>query len=247
MPQDSPTNDDGNDNVTRVTDASQIANLLKRIKDGRSLLTVTVRGEPDPYLSAVLEVNPQERYFLLDELVPAAGHQALMRQRRANIHTQSGGVEISFNCAVGDAGIETKGAFYRMAFPDVVLYRQRRAHFRARIARAQTVPVLVTDGDGGKADGLVRDISAGGIGAEMTGIHGMELTPGQIYRDVLVRLFVDLSLNLNVELRFRSQDERTGNVRIGGRLIDIGRAEQKLIEQFVASLDREWRRKLAKD
>jgi c-di-GMP-binding flagellar brake protein YcgR len=247
MRQDNPPNDDGRDNVTRVTDPSQIANLLKRIKDGRSLLTVTVRGEPDSCLSAILDVHPHERHFLLDELVPPEGHHALMRQRRANIHTQSGGVEISFNCAVEDAGIETKGAFYRMTFPDVVLYRQRREYFRARVARAQDVPLLLTDGDGGKADGLVRDISAGGIGAEITSVRNIDLLPGQIFKDVLVRLFVDLSLNLTVELRFRSQDDRTGNLRVGGRLIDVGRAEQKLIEQFVASLDREWRRKLARD
>ena len=247
MPQNSPTMDSDRDDVTRVTDASRIANLLRRIQEGRSLVTVTVRGEPAPYLSAILAVNPHERHFALDELVPPEGHHALMRERHANVHTQSDGVEISFNCAVEDTGIEAKGAFYRMAFPTVVLYRQRREYYRARVARGHPVPLLITDGEGGKADGLVRDISAGGIGAEITSASGIDLTPGQVYREALVRLFVDLSLSLNVELRFRSQDDRTGNLRIGGRLVDVGHAEQKLIEQFVASLDREWRRKLAKD
>jgi c-di-GMP-binding flagellar brake protein YcgR len=247
MNQGTPSGHGHPDDVTRVTDPTQIGGLLKRIKDGHSLLTVTVRGEPETYLSAILDVNSQTGHFLLDELVPPEGHHALMRARRANIFTQSGGVEINFNAEVIDAGIEIKGAFYKMAFPPVALYRQRREHYRVRVSRGHQIPLVISHPGGGHAEGELRDISAGGIGAELTIVRQLDLAPGQIIKDALLKLFSDMSVNLSIELRFLQPDDRNGSIRIGGRLLDLSRPEQKIIEQFVATLDREWRRKMSKD
>lgn len=235
------------DDVTRVTDPDGIAGLLKRIRDGHSLLTVSIRGEPETYLSAVLEVNRETGQFLLDELVPPEGHHALMRTRRAHILTNSGGVEITFSSEVLETGVESKGAFYKLAFPPVILYRQRREHYRVRVSRGHRIPLFISQKEGGRAEGELRDISAGGIGADLLVVKNLEFQPGQVIRNAQLKLFSDMLVNLSLELRFFQRDERNGNLRIGGRLLDLARAEQKIIEQFVAALDREWRRKMSKD
>jgi c-di-GMP-binding flagellar brake protein YcgR len=235
------------DDVTRVTDPDGIAGLLKRIKDGHSLLTVSIRGEPESYLSAVLEVNREAGQFLIDELVPPEGHHALMRVRRAHVLTTSGGVEITFSAEVLETGVESKGAFYKLAFPPVILYRQRREHYRVRVSRGHRIPLLIPLDAGGRAEGELRDISTGGIGAELLVARNLELAPGQVIHNAQLKLFSDMLVNLSLELRFFQRDEHSGHLRIGGRLLDLARPEQKIIEQFVAALDREWRRKMSQD
>jgi c-di-GMP-binding flagellar brake protein YcgR len=233
--------------LTRVTDPAQIANLIKRIKDNRALLNVTVRGEPKAFLSAVLDVNPTEGYLLLDELVPKGGHEALLRERRLDIYAQTSGVDISFAGVLLEARVESDGALYRLALPEVLYYRQRREYYRVRVSRGQHIPFVIRDTEGNEIEGSLHDISAGGLGSEFLRATGLSLEQGQVLTDCMLRLLNDMTLNVSVEVRFVSEDAHARTLRLGGRFVDLPAHERKLIEHFVATLDREWRRKLAKE
>jgi c-di-GMP-binding flagellar brake protein YcgR len=232
--------------LTRVTDPAQIALLLRRIKDSRSLLNITLRGEPRGFLSAILDVKPVEGVVYLDELVPREGHAAVMRARGINVFTQCQGVDISFNCEIQDSGKEDGAVLYRASLPDILYYSQRREYHRVRVAHAHPVALVIRDETGNVANGEVLDISAGGLGAELNKPGTVPFQQGLILPNCMLKLFTDIELTLALEVRFLSRDDK-GRPRIGGRFVELTRGDQKIIEQFVASLDREWRRKLAKD
>jgi c-di-GMP-binding flagellar brake protein YcgR len=225
-----------------VSDPAQIANLLKRMKEHRALLTVTVPGDTDVYLSAVLDVDPSEGFCRLDELVPPEGNSALARAGRFNAYAQCQGIDISFHGTVHQTGEDADGLFYRIALPAQVHYRQRRAYYRARINRGQTIPIILPAKDGSELHGRLHDISVGGLGGEFENYTGPLLDPGETVADCRL-LLVERPLNLTLEVRFASLDETRRLLRLGARFLDLPRPEQKLVEQFVAAVDREWRRR----
>lgn len=231
----------------RITDPARIAQLLKRIKDSRALLSVTVPAVTDVFLSAILHVDPAGGYFELDELAPADGHLALVAAARLNAFAQCSGVDLSFTAVLQSVERDSNGNFYRVAFPSVLYYRQRREHYRVRVSRGQTVPLLISLAEDHAIEGLLHDISAGGLGGEFQRYQGPALALGQVLPDCELRLHGHLPVRISLEVRFVSADEPLHRVRLGARFVDIGRHEQKLIEQFVASLDREWRRRLSRD
>lgn len=231
----------------RITDPARIAQLLKRIKDSRALLSVTVPAVTDVYLSAILDVDPASGCFELDELAPADGHLALVAAGRLNAFAQCSGVDLSFTAQLRSVERDRNGNFYRVAFPTVLYYRQRRAHYRVRVARGHIVPLLIGLDADHAIEGLLHDISAGGLGGEFERYSGPALVLGQVLPDCELRLHDHPPVHLGLEVRFVSADEPLRRVRLGARFVDVGRHEQKLIEQFVASLDREWRRRLSRD
>jgi c-di-GMP-binding flagellar brake protein YcgR len=231
----------------RITDPARIAQLLKRLKDSRALLSVTVPAVTDVYLSAVLGVDAAGGSFELDELAPPDGHPALLAAGRLNAFAQCSGVDLSFTAALRSVERDSNGNFYRLAFPAVLFYRQRREHYRVRVARGQPVPLVIGLDEQHAVEGLLHDISAGGLGGEFERYQGPALVLGQVLPDCELRLHDHPPLHLSLEVRFVSADEPLHRLRLGARFLELGRQERKLIEQFVASLDREWRRRLSRN
>jgi c-di-GMP-binding flagellar brake protein YcgR len=233
--------------LTRVTDSQQIYHLVRRVQEGRSLLNVTVRGQSKSYLSAVLDVNAVEGYLLLDELTPVEGHEALLRVGRLNVYTQCQGVDVSFNSEVQHSGIEGGGALYRVAMPEVVYYSQRREDYRVRINLGRAIPLVYLDDAGRGFEGVLHDISAGGLSADLLKLKDVAIKPGQVLSNCLIKQIADHPLNVSIEIRFVAHGDNGHGLRVGSRFLDLPGPEQRAIRQFVATLDREWRRKLSKD
>ncbi len=231
----------------RITDPARIAQLLKRIKDSRTLLSVTLPRTADVYLSTVLNVDADRATFDLDELAPASGHLALLADGRISAFAQCCGVDIRFTASLRDTARDASGNFYRLALPAVLHYRQRREHYRVRIGRGQIVPVRIGALQEAPIEGVLHDISAGGVGGEFERYRGPRLELGQVLPDCELQLHDGQRLQVALEVRFVSLDETARRLRLGARFTDLTPRGRKLIEQFVATLDREWRRKLARE
>src|SRR5690606_23153810 len=62
----------------RITNPAQIVRLLERVKENRALLTITIPGINTIYNSAILGISFEQKHLLLDELLPADGHERLI-------------------------------------------------------------------------------------------------------------------------------------------------------------------------
>jgi c-di-GMP-binding flagellar brake protein YcgR len=227
----------------RITDPARIAQLLKRIHDNRTLLSVSIPRVKAAYLTAVLKVDAAGATFELDELSPADGRLALLSAGRLTAYAQCSGVDISFTAALRASEHDADGNFYRFAFPSFVLYRQRREHYRVRIGHGHPIPIRLATDDRPPCEGTLHDISAGGLGGEFDRYRGPALALGQVLSDCELRLDEEHVLRISLEVRFVTADDRARRLRLGARFVELPRPEQKLIEHFVAALDREWRRK----
>ncbi len=233
--------------IERISFAPQIASLLRRLQETRSLLSVTVAGSDELYNSAIVEVDAEFGYVLLDELTPVEGHMRLLQSRALHAHARLRGVDISFAGALQEAGEKDGIAFYRLPMPTLVNYRQRRANFRARVGMAIPVPIGLGNRHIAELDGTLYDISIGGVGALVRAGSIAELRQGSVFERCNIRLPKGREITCGLEIRYVSHDERRHALRIGGRYVDLGRAQEKIIEHFVAALERELLRKMPKD
>jgi c-di-GMP-binding flagellar brake protein YcgR len=228
----------------QVTLPVQVAGILRRLLDAHALVHVSLPGETEYWLSAVIEVHPAQGYLLLDELTPRDGNAALQRARRVIVSAQIQGVDISFSANLIDAGQNDGLAFYRVALPESVRYWQRRASYRARVSAALVIPVTLAQSEGPVLNGELYDISAGGLGTRHRDPKGLAPLLGEVWEACRIRLPDAQEVKCGIEIRYIGQDERNGQLRLGGRFVDITRPQLKLIESFVACLEREHLRKM---
>ncbi len=233
--------------IEKISHPPQIVNLLRRIQDTRTLLSVTVAGSNELYNSAIVEVDATLGYVLLDELTPTDGHVHLLHSRALHAHARLHGVDISFAGALQEAGERDGIAFYRLPIPALVSYRQRRANFRAHVGMGMPVPIVLGNRHMQELGGTLCDISIGGIGALLQAGSATALRQGVMFDRCNIRLPRGSEISCRLEIRFISQDERRHALRIGGRYVDLDRNQEKIIEHFVAALERELLRKMPKD
>ncbi len=229
----------------KITDPAQIARLLERIMESRSLLAVTIPGVNAIYNSAILGVLSEDRCLLLDELNPEDGHKHVINATKFHSFTRHRGVEIHFASRVLEVGQEAQGAFYRVAFPETVDYKQRRESYRVRIGLSQNISVTIENGEAKPLTGRVYDISAGGLGAYVD--RNTRLSVGQVLPSCTVQLPGNKQISSAIEIRYAKLDEQTGDLRIGARFLNLSRTERNTIEKFIAALEREMLRKRPRD
>ena len=231
----------------KVTDPARIVGLLTRLQEKRALLQVTVPGSADPYNSAILDVDSEQRYLVIDELSPKSGHILLLKAGRLGVQTQLKGVDIRFDSLVESSGESDGTAFYRIVLPSALDYRQQRAHYRARVGMARPVEVTIERINGDRFTGYLNDISVSGIGIRFS--HGLppNLTRGERIPKCHTHLPTGVDLYCRIEIRFTSVSVEGNYHIVGVRFIQLSPAQEAEVAHYVAALDRELIKKMPKE
>lgn len=228
-----------------VTDTMQIAALLRKVKDSRTLIQVTLPGHGTEYNSALLDLHPEQGYLLLDELTPAEGHLSIAAHGKLTISIRLRGVDLRFTGIVQEIGGQAGIAFYRVEFPQRLHYRQRRDYYRVKLGRGLLIPFNIARTDGKPYEGRLDDISLGGIGAELK-----QQTPfdrGDLLPTCEIQLPGGDKIDCEIEVRYISKDEQHKKFHLGARFVKLDRARQHTLQRFVADTERELLRRKAKE
>ncbi len=223
-----------------IRDPQIIASLLRRIADQRVLLRVTVPGFRSSYNSAILRIDPQQDFLILDELNPRQGHERLIEVRRLNASAAVQGVETRFSADLAEIGDSAGIAYYRLPFPKQVLYVQRRTSFRVKVSMTAPIAAIFEHGEGPSLRGRILDLSEGGIGVEFS--QFVTLRPGEIV-PCQMRLPDGRQVGCKLEVRHCSATQDPARVRIGGRFVELQPQRRKALSRLVADLQRELIRK----
>jgi c-di-GMP-binding flagellar brake protein YcgR len=222
---------------------AQITGLLRRLMDAHALVHITLPGENEYWLSAVIDVHAQDGYLLLDELTPHDGNARMAQARRVIVSAQVQGVDISFTSQLLGQGTSDGLVYYRLAFPEQVRYWQRRASYRARVGAASVIPVMMQRADRATLQGELFDISSGGVGTRHKKSEGIVPMLGEVWEHCQLHLPDGQDIVCALEIRFIGRGEQSASLRLGGRFVDITRPQLKQVENFVAALERERLRK----
>ena len=125
----------------KVSDAKLAAGILKRILDHRALLTITIPDNRGKFNSAILDIDADNGFLILDELNPKQGHQKFISAKRLNARALVKGVEIRFSATPQEVHNESGIASYQVSFPGEVWQMQRRQSFRVTVGLSKQLPV----------------------------------------------------------------------------------------------------------
>lgn len=227
---------DQDDSVTRI------CKVLRRLQDQRCLLTVTVGRNPDAYTSAILEVNHDGEYFVMDELVPRSGHERLADTKEIHVRARLDSLEVRFTSRVTRISVREGLPYYKVPFPADVDFPQRRQVHRVPVPLNTGLPVSVLMPDERIFAGELRDVSPEGIGIRVrTGVPDIDRDRGS-HAICEIRLPRGVEFVADIEVCHIDLPARGRVPRIGARFVSLNGMQTRRLEQFCAALAREQRR-----
>ncbi len=218
---------------------TQIAHILQRLARHHTLITVSLPECEDSFSSTILKLERDAGVLCIDELNPEHGHELLLAQKRLRISARLKGVAVDFETTLQDVKKEDGIAIYSVAIPAMLHYHQRRAHFRAVIGPAYEVPVVLEMSDGRLHEGQVHDISPGGIGARFQHLAANELRCGARIENCAIKLPRGHTIHSALEVCFVDPSEAPAQLKVGGRFVELTRANEHMIARFIADLERQ--------
>lgn len=221
-----------------ITAPSRRLALLKRFKERLASITVTVPGAPEEFLSAILDIVPDDGILILDELKPGPGHDRLLQARRCRVSMFAKGERLQFASELVSHALSNDIAYYRMTLPRQVRHYAQRGAYRVAVPMTQPLPVMVRDA-GTHLRGELIDVSLSGIGFTLPRCPWSEgLGMGQVIPLVSLQREPGDVIDVAVEVRFAAVTRDGIGVRVGARYAELERHHAKALERFVVGLER---------
>jgi len=214
---------------TSIDNRRQIALLLGRILQSRSLLSVGAPGKPASS-SLLLEVAPLRGYLLIDEPLPAL---PLPPGSPIAVSGRLDGGHFSFNTRVEapDMSSRSSGAL-QLRLPEQLLYCERRGDFRLGLPpRLNLAPSEFVE-DGQRFRGRLSDLSRQGAAT----LVSRELPIGTGASLSCLLHLPHTSLRASAEVC--SLSEQLGQLRLGLRLLELSPADDALLSMEINALQR---------
>ena len=222
-----------------VTDRVRIAALLERLTRQHTLLEVAIPGKPQRFTSSVVAV--QDDHVLLDELMPAEGHQLLLEVRNVQVSGKLDGVDFRFIATLEDVDKADGMITYRVNLPARLEYRQRRMDYRAHIPIARKLRVIIDAGDADEIEGELYDLSLGGVGMILPGetpaLHGSR------WYECAIEMPDDSWLYSQIEFCHARTIPAHARHLIGARFPGLSPVQAQLVGRCIGMLERELIRK----
>lgn len=216
------------DRTAVIEDRRQIAALLGRVLHARSLLSLGL-GEGELCSSLLLEVAPLRGCLLIDAPFPevplSPGTQVL-------VSGQLDGGRFVFRSTVEAPTMAVSDELLQLRFPERLQYRERRGNFRISLPAQTALPASQFSHDGLVFNGLIADLSRDGAGTLIP--HNGRGAPGE---ELLCLLRLP-GTSLQTRAEVRSRHERSGQLRLGLRLLDLTPQQDALLSAEIATLQR---------
>lgn len=227
-----------------VEDPVKIRALLEHVQTSRALLSIKVPTAAKIYNSMIMEIDAEHRWISIDELHPEEGHKLFLAQRKLTVFGVYDGVDIRFDATLLEAGQQSELNFYKIRFPATLKYFQRRSSYRVRLLRSSAIPVILMFGPGDYAKGDLYNISTGGMGIKFTRNIPRTPNPGQLIPECEIRFPDGEKFICGLEARHMIHIKSNDQALLGARFIKLNTGQQRTINRFIASLEREARRKV---
>ncbi len=226
----------------QVTADEQIVDLIEQIYRHHCLLAVNIPYVDETYTSAIIEVAREKRYILLDELAPRNGNRHLRTRTRIGIRARLNKATLRFEGEVTAVGEDSGLPYYQLPFPPLLDQLQRREYFRAGVPMERHVAVQISTASGKDISAELRDISLGGFSARVRAGPIEELAPGTFLPECVITLPDQTRIRGSGSICYADVWQSTKVSRCGVRFVELDKTDKRLLEQFIAQLDRQTKR-----
>lgn len=227
--------------VKREDSATQICDVLRRLQAQHCLLTVQVGDLAEFFTSVILEVVREGEYLVLDALTPSEGNARLRAVQQIKVRGILDGIEVRFASRVTQINTQNGLPYYKVLFPTLIDYPQRRQVHRVPIPLNRGFPASLLMADERILSGELRDISPEGLGIRVrTGTIDLEADHHTL---AICQLLLQPSTEFVADILLCHIDPPVrGRVpRLGARFIGLSAKQIRRIEQLCAELARKQR------
>lgn len=218
--------------------------ILSALFDAHCLLDLRPQFDDQSFQTAIIELVPEQGYLVLDELKPNEVDIMRAGSPRVNLKSKIRGLEVRFESVITQRGKDDGVMYYKALYPDSVEYPQRRREYRVTVPMTKGIAMRwrahTEAGDEVEVRGDIRDLSPSGFSAtlDVGGVAMLKQLDHPIGR-CEIHLDDDSIALATVEVCHIFSGDRDHVPKLGACFIDLDAPTERLIERFVAQLDRE--------
>jgi c-di-GMP-binding flagellar brake protein YcgR len=234
------TNDNGK---YRIASRVEIVAILRDLLKAGELVTAYFDGGREFVVTAVLEVDAEHGFAVLDCGADPQLNRRLLASGQISATASQHGVRIQFKAGPIQAiNVEGRSAF-RVPIPESLVKLQRREYYRMPTPLMRPVKCELAAGDGERAHVVIADISVGGVcligeppgvslelGQTLAGCRILLPDMGAVTTDLVVRNSYTVTLKNGAVSR-----------RTGCEFVRLGAQQEAMVQRYIMKLDRERR------
>lgn len=228
-------------NERYYTSAGDIFSVLRTLQSDRSSISIQFNGNGAMYNSLVLDVNLKNRTFQLDEFTPREAHRQAEEGTPFNFRASINGIRVHAKDMVIKRVLkDTNGLYYELAFPERLLYLQRRDAFRAWVPGTLMVAASCSNANHpGGLQGRVLNMSATGFRLVIEGKINPSPAMLEEFAMTMNLPLIDHDLSCPAETVYAQYQQDRNHTILGFRFGNMGRGDQVAVNRFVTQLQRE--------
>jgi c-di-GMP-binding flagellar brake protein YcgR len=229
----------------RIESRLEIAYILRALMNSNALVTAYFNGGREFVVTAVLRVDSERGFLIVDSGSNQELNQRLLHSRELSLVSSQDGVRVQFGVDRAEAvSFEGRPAF-RVPFPDAVIKLQRRAYYRLATPVLRPLKCAIPRPDGQVIELPVADISVGGV-CLVGQAAGLALEQGTELKDCRIALpdIGVIQATLCVRNRY-SVTLKNGALsqRTGCEFVHLGARQEAMVQRYIIRLERERRAK----
>lgn len=223
-----------------LTNAADIFSVFRVLQTDRSAINLQFGKSGQLYNTLILDVGLRQRLVSFDEITPGAGHDRAVKGEPFNLRASINGIRVYVpEMRISKVLNDESGIYYHAAFPDRLMYQQRRDAFRAVVPGRLDVKAQCGFTDRKSVMANTLNLSATGIRLSITGKMVPPPAMMEKFKLTLTLPAPDGAVSLIAEVVHESFDKSRNCTVLGCRFSDINRNEQIIINRFVTRLQRE--------
>ncbi len=222
-----------------VRDVDQIENILKKLLLQHTLFTAYVNGGAHPCSSLLLEMSQDKQYLVIDEFCPRNMNKDIRIKDRINISGSNAGVTINFSSQILDMAEQDGNPYYKIQFPKVIEYCQRRQSHRVPVGISDPVKVIFVTENNLMINGELRDVSLGGFSVRLNHSVSDDIQAGDELPKCILQMPKGSRIVCSVEVRRNYTNAGSNMPMMGAMITDINKQDKRVLQQFIAKLERD--------
>lgn len=218
----------------------RIYSLLKQSLQYKLQFSIRHKSSSDYYLTTIIEIDPEFRYIIMDELHPESANQQFGAGDIITIDNQLNRVSLKFDCIIekyipGQSGAPGQ---YLLSYPSEIYYPQQRHFHRLRLNNQDNATCTIYLDENTSLGAICHDISISGICLSLKSDRSLPpLTAGMRFE---ARIELDELPQISTDIIIRNMRHTPGHEQLlyGVAFIELLPRHQNIIQKYLTRVER---------
>ena len=220
-----------------VDQPERIFSLLKPLLGKESSIKLHLADTHHVYTSTLLLIDIDRQIIRLSKLNSVVAHRAFLKSKLIHLHGQVHGADLSFTCKL-KRYISSPNAVYDLQVPEKIKYCQRRMNHRVHVSLSMDVTATFINDNGQKYEGHLRDLSADGMRVQLLKVNPNEFPERKLIPNCVISFPDHTDVECTFEIKHKHTHVRNRGCTVGGTFYGISAIQKRMIERFIASVER---------